>query len=257
MISLIDTHCHITCDQLFPRVQEILENAKLHHVERLLVVCTDWESFDRAKKLQEQEGMIDLAMGFHPSDLYAFSEADYDRLEALLAHDEVIALGEIGLDYHWDSVAREDQKRGFIKQIKLANTYQKPILIHMREATQDTLSLLQEYAKTPFVMHCFSGSKETAQIVMNMGGYLSFAGPITFKNANALLEVPSVCDVHRIFVETDCPYLTPHPFRGKQNEPMYVSYTFQKVCELLQMEATDLSTQMRENYRALFHRNIG
>ena len=102
-------------------------------------------------------------------------------------------------------------------------------------------------------MHCFSGSKETAQTIMRMGGYISFAGPITFKNANHLLEVPAVCDVHKIFVETDCPYLTPHPFRGKQNEPMYVNYTFEKVCELLHINKKDLSEQMKKNYQTLFY----
>lgn len=253
MYTLIDTHCHITCDELYAKVHEVIQNAKFHHVEKLLVVCTDWKSYDRAKKLQQQEPMIDIAMGFHPCDLYDFDAADYDRLERLLKQDEIVALGEIGLDYHWDTVKREDQKKGFIQQIKLANKYKKPILIHMREATQDTLSILQEFSNTPFVMHCFSGSKEVASIVMHLGGYISFAGPITFKNANGLLEVPSVCDVHKIFVETDCPYLTPHPFRGKQNEPMYVQHTFSKVCEVLQMEETDLSVQMKENYRLLFH----
>ena len=253
MLTLIDTHCHITCDSLFPRVHEVIEQAKAHHVERLLVVCTDWKSFERAKQLQLHEDMIDVAMGFHPSDLYNFSKADYDRLEALLQNDEIIALGEIGLDYHWDTVSKEDQKKGFIQQIRLANKYHKPILIHMRDATQDTLDILQEYANTPFLMHCFSGSKEVADIIMRMGGYISFAGPITFKNAHGLLEVPAVCDVHKIFVETDCPYLTPHPFRGKQNEPMYVEHTFTKVCELLKMDEQDLSEQMKRNYQELFH----
>ena len=251
--SLIDTHCHITCDELYSHICEVLMNAKYHHVERMLIVCIDWKSFERAKELKQREDIFDIAMGFHPSDLYDFTEHDYERLEQVLANDEVVALGEIGLDYHWDTVKKEDQKKGFIRQIELANKYKKPILIHMRDATQDTLEILQEYAKTPFLMHCFSGSKETAKIIMRMGGYISFAGPITFKNANGLLEVPAVCDVHKIFVETDCPYLTPHPHRGKQNEPMYVQYTFEKVCELLGMDEKDLSEQMKRNYQELFH----
>lgn len=254
MLSYIDTHCHITSDELFGRLHEVIQNAKFHHVEKMLIVCTNWKAYERAKKLAENDEMFDVAMGFHPSDLYDFQEADYDRLETLLAKDEIVALGEIGLDYHWDTVKKQDQKKGFIRQIKLANKYQKPILIHMRDATADTLEILEEYANTPFLMHCFSGSKETAKIIMHMGGYISFAGPITFKNAHGLLEVPAVCDVHKIFVETDCPYLTPHPFRGKQNEPMYVAYTFEKVCALLQMDEQDLSDQMKQNYEQLFHK---
>lgn len=251
--SLIDTHCHITSDELYSRIHEVVLNAKMQHIERMLIVCIDWESYERAKELKEKEDIFDIAMGFHPCDLYDFKEEDYDRLEQLLKNDEIVALGEIGLDYHWDTVEKADQKKGFIRQIALANQYQKPIIVHMRDATKDTMEILQTYSKTPFLMHCFSGSKETAKQVMRMGGYLSFAGPITFKNANQLLEVPSVCDVHKIFVETDCPYLTPHPFRGKQNEPMYVRHTFEKVCALLKMDEKDLSEQMRINYQTLFH----
>ena len=150
--SLIDTHCHITCDELYSHIYEVLMNAKYHHVERMLIVCIDWKSFERAKELKQREDIFDIAMGFHPSDLYDFTEHDYERLEQVLANDEVVALGEIGLDYHWDTVKKEDQKKGFIRQIELANKYKKPILIHMRDATQDTLEILQEYAKTPFLM---------------------------------------------------------------------------------------------------------
>lgn len=247
--GLIDSHCHITCDELYERIDEVMNNAKMNHVERMLVICTHFNEFERAKTLQKQYANIDIAMGFHPSDLYDFSEDDYIRLESLLKNKEIVALGEIGLDYHWDDVAHEDQKVGFIRQIELANKYHAPILIHMRDATKDTMDILRTYCKTKFLMHCYSGSKETAVEVMKMGGYISFAGPLTFKNARGLIEVPEVCDIKRILVETDCPYLTPHPHRGKRNEPMYVHYTFEKVAQLLNIDEEVLAIQMKENYQ--------
>ncbi len=251
--ALIDSHCHIVSDRLFERIDEVIENAKAHHVKRMLVVCVNFEDYEKAKSLYDEDVTFDIALGFHPSDLYEFKEEDYQRLEMILANNEVIALGEIGLDYQWDDVSKEDQKIGFIRQIKLANKYHKPILIHMREATQDTLNILKEYCEVPFLMHCFSGSKETAKEVMRMGGYISFAGPLTFTNARGLNEVPEVCDRDKIMVETDCPYLTPHPYRGKVNEPMYVEVTFKKLCELLQEKEENLAVQIQKNYHAFFN----
>ncbi|MDD3049307.1 MAG: TatD family hydrolase [Bacilli bacterium] len=247
--ELIDTHCHITCDELYERIEDVLANAKARQVGRMLVVCTHFNEYERAKKLQEQYPFLDIAMGFHPSDLYDFKEEDYIRLEEIIKQKAIVALGEIGLDYHWDDVTKEDQAVGFIRQINLANQYQLPILIHMRDATKDTLDILKEHCKTKFLMHCYSGSKETAKEIMRMNGYISFAGPITFKNARGLNEVPQVCDINRILVETDCPYLTPHPHRGKRNEPMYIHYTFEKVASLLDIEPAKLAQQMQQNYQ--------
>lgn len=247
--TLIDTHCHITSESLYTRIDEVMENAKNNNVDEMLVVCTHFKSYARAKALQKQYPNIKIALGFHPSDLYDFNEEDYVQLEEIVKNKEIDCLGEIGLDYHWDSVTKEDQKIGFVRQIEIANKYNMPIIIHMREATKDTLDILKQHSKTKFVMHCFSGSVETAKEIMRMGGYISFAGPITFKNARGLTEVPAVCDLDKIFVETDCPYLTPHPFRGKQNEPMYVQHTFKKVCELLNMDENTLAKKMQENFK--------
>ncbi len=246
---LFDSHCHLTCDALYERIDEVMEKANENNVRSFLVVATNFDEYERAKALQKQYAGISIALGFHPNDLYDFDESDYARLETLLKEKQIDALGEIGLDYHWDDVGKEEQKVGFIRQLTLANTYGYPVLIHMREATQDTLAILKEYCKTKFVMHCFSGSKETAKEVMRMNGYVSFAGPLTFKNARGLIEVPEVCDPKRILIETDCPYLTPHPYRGKQNEPQYVQYTFAKLCELQGVEEESFSAQLYENYQ--------
>lgn len=254
MVSLIDTHCHITCDALFERIEEVLANAKEHHVERMMIVCTDFKEFERAELLKQKDDRFDIALGFHPCDLKDVTEADYERLEQLLREDRICALGEIGMDYHWDDVAKEDQKNGFRRQIALAKRYDKPILIHMREATKDTLEILRESAPHKGIFHCFSGSLETARIVLDMGFHIAYGGPLTFKNSK---EAPQVCaqlPKERLFVETDCPYLTPHPYRGKQNEPMYVGITFDKVCELQGVEQEIMAEQMRKSYEQLFGR---
>lgn len=253
MEKLIDTHCHITCDDLYARIEEVSANAKQANVVNMMIVCTNFTEYERAKVLQSQEPeRYDIALGFHPNDLYAFSEADYERLETLLKQHSLTALGEIGLDYHWDDVTKEDQKKGFRRQLALAKTYQVPILIHMREATQDTLEILKQYAPLPGIMHCYSGSKEIAQELIKLGLYISFGGPLTFKNSRGAPQTAQALPIDRLFVETDCPYLTPHPFRGKQNEPMYVRYTFDKLCEIKGLDAKTLAAQMQENYKKLF-----
>lgn len=250
--TLIDTHAHLTFDRLYPRMDEIVANAKAVGFGRILVICTNLEEFYRARKYQEKEAMIDIALGFHPSDVGDVKEEDLVALEKILVAREVVAVGEIGLDYHYDNVDEAAQQALFVKQIELANTYGYPLLIHMRDATKDTLDILEKYHKTKFLMHCFSGSKETAQTVLRMGGYISFAGPLTFKNARGLLDVPPVVPIDRMFVESDAPFLTPHPFRGKENEPQYVRYTFDKLAELLQIDKKALADQMQLNYEQFF-----
>lgn len=252
MYTLIDTHCHITCDDLYERIEEVIQNAKEHHVERMMIVCTGFKEYERAEALRKKEDMFDISLGFHPCDLYDFTEEDYNKLEQLLKEGKLDAVGEIGLDYHWKDVEKEDQKKGFIRQIKLAKKYDKPILIHMREATKDTLDILQEYAPHKGIFHCFSGSKETADIVLKMGFHIAYGGPLTFKNSKGAPEVCEQIPLDRLFVETDCPYLTPHPYRGKKNEPKYVEVTFDKMCEIKQVDKEVLAKQMKQNYEALF-----
>lgn len=251
---IIDTHAHLVCDELYPRLEEIVEGAQQAQVEKILIICTDVHQAELAISLAEKHQMFDVAVGFHPCDLYEVSKHDWQHLKKLLTSEYVVALGEIGLDYHWKDVEREDQKKGFIRQIQMANEVKKPILVHMRETVKDTLDILSEYLQVPGVMHCFSGSEETAQTAMKLGMYLSFGGPLTFKNARGLPEVAKTIPADRLFVETDCPYLTPHPFRGTQNEPKYITYTFDRLCELKNMSREELSAQMRISYQKLFHK---
>lgn len=251
---IIDTHSHILCSQLIERFEEVKQNAMNAGIGKVLIVCTDIAQGRKAVEIAKKDSMFDVAVGFHPCDLYDVTEQDYEALEDLMKEDTVVALGEIGLDYYWKDVDKETQVKGFHRQIKLALKYEKPILIHMREATKDTLDILKEYAPLKGIMHCFSGSIETAREVIKIGLHISFGGPLTFKNSRGAPEVAKEIPVEYLFVETDAPYLTPHPYRGKQNEPMYVKVTFDKLCEIKEMEPKELESIMENNYKKLFHK---
>ena len=180
------------------------------------------------------------------------SKQDWDYLNIIATDERIKAIGEIGLDYHWGDIEREVQKKAFIEQLQLANKCNKPVLIHMRDATGDTMQLLKEYKQTKGILHCYSGSVETAQEAIKMNMYLAVGGPLTFKNARGLPEVMAQLPLNRILIETDCPYLTPHPHRGKQNEPMYMVYTFEKLAAIRQMDQTSLMNELKKNYFELF-----
>ena len=253
MEGIIDTHAHIVADELYDRADAIIANAKAAGVSKILVIAQNRLQGERGIELAEKYDMIDVAMGLFPVDMPDLTESDFQDLEELSQNPHVVAIGEIGLDYYWDKEHKDIQKAGFIRQIKLAERLNKPILVHMRDATQDSLKILREHLKTGGIMHCYSGSVETAREVLKLGMHISFAGPVTFKNARGLTEVPSAVPLDRLFVETDSPYLTPHPLRGTQNEPKNVVLTFQKICALKQVEPKTFIKAMNENYTELFY----
>ena len=158
----------------------------------------------------------------------------------------------MGLDYYWDTSFNDLQKELFIKQIQIANEHKLPISIHMRESTKDCMDILKQYAKTKIIFHCFSGSKETMMECLKMNSMISFAGPITFKNARQAPECIKACPIDRIITETDSPYLTPVPYRGKENEPMYVEYIAKKICEIKQLDESNACKQIGENFNSIF-----
>ena len=250
-MGIIDTHAHVTYKDLFDRVDEIVENALAHQVTRILCVCCTKDEAQKAIQIANQYDIFDCAFGYHPEDVDILKDDELKELKVILEDPHMIALGEIGLDYHYTRENKEAQKNLFIKQIQLANELNLPILIHMRDATLDTLEILRQHP-CKGIMHCYSGSLDTAKILIQLGYYISFAGPLTFKNAKDAPEVCKWVPLDRIFVETDSPFLTPHPFRGKQNEPFYTYITFNKVCELKEIDASSLMKQMEENYFTLF-----
>ncbi|WP_305152075.1 TatD family hydrolase [uncultured Dubosiella sp.] len=245
-----DSHCHITCDQLYDHLDDVLEGMK--DVSSCLIMCTNETEFLRALKLKEADTRFKVAFGWFPGDAKTIDDAKMERLEQYLREGKIDVLGEIGLDYYWDNTFNEVQKDLFVRQIRLANQYKVPIAIHMREATRDCLDLLKAHAKTPIVFHCFSGSVETMKECLCMNALISFAGPITFKNAKHGPDCVRACPLERLLTETDSPYLTPVPYRGKENQPGYVRFVTKKISELKGLDEADVARQIEANFLSLF-----
>jgi TatD DNase family protein len=245
-----DSHCHITCDQLYTRIDEIIENIQNKQVTSCMIMCTNKEEFERAKDLKSKRPSFKIALGWFPGDAKEITQEHFDYLNKQIPYMD--CLGEIGLDYYWDTSFNDLQKELFIKQIQIANEHNLPISIHMREATKDCIDILKEYSKTKIIFHCFSGSKETMTECLKMNSMISFAGPITFKNARQAPECIEACPVERIITETDSPYLTPVPYRGKENEPIYVEYVAKKICEIKKLDLEQATAQIEKNFKSLF-----
>lgn len=250
-IGWLDSHCHIFSEEYQDCFEEILQRAKENQVVQMLGICCTIEECERALAM-EQRKEIDIAVGFHPSDIKF--ECSWNRLEELIRNPRIVAVGEIGLDYYWDKDNKEQQKEAFIRQIKLANEVNKPIIVHSRDAMQDTIEILRNYpCPKKGIIHCYSGSVESAEILLKLGYMISFAGPVTFKKSVTPKEVAAMIPLDRILTETDCPYLTPEPYRGKRNEPGYVLYTAKKICELKNMDEETFQRACLTNYQRLFH----
>ncbi len=251
---LFDTHAHLNATQFEEDVVEVIERAKSENVSHIVVVGFDRETITRAMELTEQYDMIYAAVGWHPVDAIDMTDEDLDWIKQLAAHPKVVAIGEMGLDYYWDKSPKEIQQEVFRKQIRLAKEVELPIIIHNREATEDVVKILQEEnaSEVGGIMHCFTGSLETAEQCMKMNFYLSFGGPVTFKNAKKPKEVVKEIPMDFLLIETDCPYLTPHPFRGKRNEPSYVKYVAEQIAELKGLTFEEVAKKTSDNAMKLF-----
>jgi len=231
-----------------------LKRAKELNVGKSVWVCCSKETYEKTLKLKEDYPNIVMAFGYHPED--ANNDNDLDYLEEVLKEKKLIALGEIGLDYYWVSDNKEKQKELFIKQIELANKYNVPILIHSRDAAKDTYDILKKYAKTKVLMHCFSDSLEMMNEYLKLGYYIAFGGVVTFKNSKQPKENALKCPLDKMMLETDCPYMTPIPFRGQTNETGYVKYVGEFICELRGIDVTILQEQLMRNYETFFGEKI-
>lgn len=245
-----DSHAHITCDDLYTRIDEVIQN--MHTLSHCMIMCTNIEELKRALKLKEKDSRFKVAFGWFPGDAKEIDASKLEQLKNIAYSHQIDCLGEIGLDYYWDTSFNDLQKELFIHQIEIANTTHLPISIHMRESTKDCLDILQNWAKAKIIFHCFSGTKETMKECLKMDSLISFAGPLTFKNARHAPECVQECPLDRLLTETDSPYLTPVPHRGKQNEPMYVKYVAQKVAELKGLPEEEVCTQIEKNFLSLF-----
>ena len=252
-----DSHTHLNAKQLLDSLDNVLARAHKVGIVKMIVPSYDLPSVYNAISLSKQNTGIYAAIGIHPTDAKNYDVSILETLKELVINNqEVKAIGEIGLDYYWDK--SEDQRlfqqEMFIRQIELANSLSLPVIIHMRDASEDTLKIIREHLpKFGFVMHCFSGSKELMFALIELGAFISFGGPVTFTNAVTPKECVGLVPLNRLLIETDAPYLAPHPLRGKLNEPSNLVLINKQIALLRNMSEEELATITFNNACDFFH----
>lgn len=248
---LFNTHTHLNSEQLFGNRDLYIQNAIDRGVKYFTVVGYDLESSRLAVQIAHEYDFIYAAVGISPNDCKETTDEDLEAIEALAKDPKVVAVGEIGLDYYWDEVSKEKQIDCFKKQLEIAKRLFLPVTIHARDAYEDTLDILSK-SGVKGIMHCYSGSYEMALRFIKIGYYISLAGPVTFKNAKVPKRVAEGVDLNYLLVETDDPYLTPAPYKGKQNEPGNVYFVAQKIAELKGLSYEEVAKQTTENALKVF-----
>lgn len=251
---LFDTHVHLNDEQFNDDLEEVMKRAQEAGVEHMVVVGFNRETIERALQIVEKYDFLYASVGWHPVDAIDMTEEDLMWLEEKARHPKVVAYGEIGLDYHWDKSPKDIQQEVFRKQIRLAKKLRLPLIIHNREATEDIIQVLKEEDAKEIggIMHCFSGSAESAKECLRLNFYISLGGPVTFKNAKKPKRVAEQVPLDKLLIETDCPYLAPHPYRGKRNEPAYVKLVAEQIAELKGISYEEVARATTENAKNLF-----
>lgn len=227
-----DSHAHYDDERFDIDREEVFKLLKENSITKVVNIGADIHSSKSAIKLAEKYDFIYASVGVHPHEAESMTDETLGEIKSMIKNKKVVAIGEIGLDYYYDNSPRDKQKYWFEAQLSLAKETDMPVVIHMRDATEDTISILKNSGHKNCVIHCFSGSKETAKTMLDLGYYISFAGPVTFKNAKGILDVVSFVPDDRFFIETDCPYLTPEPNRGKRNNSVYMIDTAKKIAKV-------------------------
>ena len=247
-----DTHAHYDSGAFNADRFEILGSMPDAKVGLIVNPGCDLESSKTAIGLAERFNFVYAAVGWHPEDMDKLTDKAYAELERLAEHPKCLAIGEIGLDYYWDDTHKAEQKELFKKQIELAIRLNKPVIVHDREAHGDSLEIIRDYSELRGVFHCFSGSVEMAVELLKRGWYLGFDGPITYKNARKAIEVLEFCPLDKIVIETDSPYLTPVPNRGKRNDSRQLEFVVNKIAEIKGINADEVENITFENGKKLF-----
>ncbi|WP_025898956.1 TatD family hydrolase [Sneathiella glossodoripedis] len=255
---LVDSHCHLNFEQLSSQMDDVLRRAELANVGHMLTIGTKLREFPSVLSIAEQHDNIHCSVGIHPHEAEEEgADVTVDQLLKLAAHPKVVGIGETGLDYFYEHSPREIQKQSFRIHIEAARQSGLPLIVHTRDADQDTIDILtEEYAKGPFtgVIHCFSSGWEVAEKSMEIGFYISISGIVTFKAAKDLQDHVTKLPMDRLLVETDSPYLAPVPNRGKTNEPSFVTHTAAKVAELQGVDPAMIEETTTNNFFKLFNK---
>lgn len=250
--NIFDSHAHYT-DKAFNDDRENMLGSLTESGICGVINCgADIESSKASLNLADSYNYIYFACGVHPEEVGELPENYIEILKGLTKHPKCVAIGEIGLDYYWRQDNKENQKEVFENQILLANELKMPIIVHDREAHGDTLEILKKY-KPKGVLHCFSGSVETAKEILNLGMYIGFGGALTFKNARKAVEVAQMLPLDRLLLETDCPYMAPVPMRGKRNDSSLIPFVAEKMAEIKNTDAQSVLDIAAENTRKLFN----
>ena len=251
-MRIFDSHAHYLSSAFDDDRDDVLDRLFAADVCGIIEAATTAETAKQAVTLAEQYHGLYAAVGIHPEEAASVTEADLAAIRRLARHDKVVAIGEIGLDYHYeDYCPREIQKKWFCRQLALANERQLPVIVHDREAHEDTVALLKEY-RPRGVVHCFSGSVETARELLSMGLYIGIGGVVTFKNARKLVEVAAMLPADRLLLETDAPYLAPVPHRGHRCDSAMIAYTAAVLADIRNTTAADILHAAEDNARRLF-----
>lgn len=247
-----DTHAHY-CDRKFDKDRDdVLSSMPGSGVSLILDAGSGIDALDRSVALAQKYDFMYASAGVHPHDTEKMTDEHLVAVEQLQQNPKVVAVGEIGLDYHYDFSPRDIQRLRFREQLEIAGRVGKPAIVHQRESLEDTLAIVSEYRDVGGVFHCFGGSVETAKRILDMGWYLSFGGIVTFKNARKVLDVIKMMPAERILLETDCPYISPEPYRGRRNDSTYLIYIAAKIAEVRGSTTEEIAELTRNNGKRLF-----
>lgn len=247
---LVDTHAHIDMSE---NVSEVIKNANDNGIKKIIIPSVEEEYFEKIIQITEDYDNVFCQLGLFPSEAKKWSKEVKDKIRKLAQHPKVVAIGEIGLDYYWDKSFVEEQKQMFIEEILLANELNLPIVVHDREAHKDSIDIVKEYNKaSQVVFHCFSGSVEMMRECVKNNWYIALGGVVTFKNAKKMKDVAKEIPLDYLLLETDSPYLTPVPYRGKENQPAYIKYVAEEIANLRNEPVEDIIKITTANAERVF-----
>lgn len=252
-VNLIDTHSHIDMKD-FEDLDAVISNAKTFGVEKIIIPSVNRDSFERVIEISNKYDEVYCALGIHPTEAQKAEDKDFNKILELASDRKVVAIGECGLDYYWDKSFVNEQKEIFAKQLTIAKQLKKAIIVHDREAHKDTYDIICGNIKDeiPVVMHCFSGSLEFAKECVKKGFYIALGGVVTFKNAKKAHEIAKEIPLEYLLLETDAPYLTPEPYRGKRNEPAYVKFVAETIAQIREISFDEVAQATTKNAKNVF-----
>ncbi len=255
---IIDSHCHLDFPNLYKDLDGIIKRAKDNNIKYLLTICTTLDSFEKIKFIIDKFQNVYGTFGIHPHETKKFLEVDYDYiLDQKNKLKKIVGIGETGLDFHYNYSDKKIQKKSFINHINAATKLNIPLIVHSRNAEKETYEILKTEAKSfnKILIHCFTGTSSFAKKLLDLGCYISLSGIITFKNSEKLNEAVSIIPLDRMLVETDSPYLSPAPLRGKPNEPSHIIHTIKKLAELKNVDQKIIENSTTKNFTKLFSLN--